>query len=159
MRSDPRMAAEQLQKISATAGSQRDRARGQIGWQAAFRHMDEALAWFRLAGNSPLSDGSAAVVPVLPRSGDWNTVRTTISQMSRLLAEQPTWIYWLAAPAVQPGAMRHGYSMPKCLASRIFTAIWLTRNFGQPITVPPQAAPPSSEEMLQAMGNPRRNGL
>ena len=156
-RSDPRMAAEQLQKISAQLqAAEKGWAWSQIGWQAAFRHMDEALAWFRLAGNSPLSDevlqwkARAAL-----RAGDWNTVRTTISQMPPTLAEQPTWIYWLGRACRATG--RHDEARvlyAKIAGQPNFYGNLADEELGQPITVPPQAAPPSSEEMLQAMGNP-----
>ena len=83
-RSDPRMAAEQLQKISAQLqATEKGWAWSQIGWQAAFRHMDEALVWFRLAGDTPLSDEVVQwKVRAALRAQDWNAVRTTISQMS-----------------------------------------------------------------------------
>ena len=156
-RSDPRMAAEQLQKISAQLqATEKGWAWSQIGWQAAFRHMDEALVWFRLAGDTPLSDEVVQwKVRAALRAQDWNAVRTTISQMSPTLAEHPAWIYWLGRACRATGRHDEARALYAKIAGQPnFYGNLADEELGQPITVPAQAAPPSSEEMLQAMGNP-----
>ena len=156
-RSDPRMAAEQLQKISAQLqAAEKGWAWSQIGWQAAFRHMDEALVWFRLAGDTPLSDEVVQwKVRAALRAQDWNAVRTTISQMSPTLAEHPAWIYWLGRACRATGRHDEARALYAKIAGQPnFYGNLADEELGQPITVPAQAAPPSSEEMLQAMGNP-----
>ena len=56
-RSDPRMAAEQLEKIAARLqAGEKGWAWTQIGWQAAQKHLPEALDWFKKAGDAPMSD-------------------------------------------------------------------------------------------------------
>jgi len=82
-RNDPRVAAEQLEKYGPRMeAGERGWAWGQIGWQAAMRHMPEALGWFRKAGDAPLSDEvSQWKVRAALRAHDWSVVHSTIEKM------------------------------------------------------------------------------
>jgi soluble lytic murein transglycosylase len=79
-RNDPRMAAEQLSKIeSRLQAGEKGWAWSQIGWQAAQRHLGEALEWYRKAGEAALSDEVAQwKVRAALRAQDWGAVRSTM---------------------------------------------------------------------------------
>jgi soluble lytic murein transglycosylase len=96
-RNDPRQAADLLARIeNQMQPGEKGWAWSQIGWQAAQRHMSEALDWYRKAGDAPLSDEVAQwKVRAALRAQDWGTVRTTIEKMPPALAEQAPWVYWL----------------------------------------------------------------
>ena len=156
-RSDPRMAAEQLQKIAAhLQGAEKGWAWSQIGWQAAFRHMDEALGWFRQAGDAPLSEEVAQwKARAALRARDWRTLRATIAAMPPSLAAQPVWIYWLGRASQAGGSKDEAHALYARIAGQAnFYGNLADEELGQPIAVPSQAAPPTSDEMLQVMGNP-----
>ena len=56
-RNDPRMASEQLGRIeNQLQADEKGWAWSQVGWQAAQRHIADALDWYRKAGDAPLSD-------------------------------------------------------------------------------------------------------
>ena len=119
-RSDPRMAAEQLEKIAARLqAGEKGWAWTQIGWQAAQKHMPEALDAYRKAGDAPLSDEVAQwKVRAALRAQDWPTVRSTIEKMPPALAEQPAWIYWLGRAYRAGGRIEDANAMlgaPYCI--------------------------------------------
>lgn len=156
-RSDPRMAAEQLQKLAPRLqAGEKGWAWGQIGWQAAFRHMDEALEWFRRAGDAPLSDEVIQwKVRAALRAHDWGSVRQTIARMPPALAEQPAWVYWLGCAYRAGGRLDEARALFARIAGQPnFYGNLADEELGNPIKLPPKALPPTSEEMLQAMGNP-----
>ncbi|MBB5017471.1 soluble lytic murein transglycosylase [Chitinivorax tropicus] len=70
---------------------------GQLALSAARRHRPEALEWFRLAGNTPLSPiqlewkARAAL-----RAGDWQTALASIDGMGNNQQADATWRYWRA---------------------------------------------------------------
>lgn len=148
-RNDPRMAAEQLTKIERQLqAGEMAWAWSQIGWQAALRHMTEALVWYRKGDNAQLSDEVAQwKVRAALRAQDWGTVRSTIEKMPPELAEQPAWVYWLGR------AYRAGGRIDE--ANKLFARIAGQPNFygnladdelGRPIMTPPKAARPTVEE-------------
>jgi soluble lytic murein transglycosylase len=156
-RNEPRVAADQLGKIeSKLQPSEKGWAWGQIGWQAAQRHMPEALGWYRQAGDAPLSDEAAQwKVRAALRVQDWGAVRSTIEKMSPTLAAQPDWTYWLGR------AYRAGGRVED--ANALFTKIAGLPNFygnladdelGRPIMTPPKAAAPTREELVAVNANP-----
>ena len=155
-RKDPAMAAERLRQIEAQLQpSEKSWAWGQIGWQAAQRHMPEAFGWYQRAGDAPFSDevvqwkARAAL-----RAQDWAAVRTTIEKMPPALTEQATWVYWLG----------RAYRAEKRSddANKLFNRIAGQPNFygnladeelNRPITLPPKALPPTRDEVNRAEAN------
>ena len=156
-RNDPDMAYERLSKIeSQLQAGEKGWAWSQIGWQAAQRHLPEALAWYRRGGDAPLSDEAAQwKVRAALRAQDWGMVRTTIEKMPPALAEQPAWIYWLGR------AYRSGGHVED--ADRLFARIAGQPNFygnladeelGRIIATPPRAASPTREEIAGMAAHP-----
>lgn len=156
-RSDPRQAADLLARIeSQLQPGEKAWAWSQIGWQAATRHMPDALGWYRQAGDAPLSDEVAQwKVRAALRAQDWATVRSTIEMMPAALAEQPAWIYWLGR------AYRAGGRVED--ADKLFARIAGQPNFygnladdelDRAIVAPPKASPPTRDETAQVVANP-----
>ena len=156
-RNDPRIAAEQLEKLGPRMEeSERAWAWGVIGWQAALRHLPEAAGWYRRTGNAPLSDEVAQwKVRAALRAQDWGLVRSTIERMPPALAALPEWTYWLGR-AYKAGGMTSE-------ADALFQKISGQPNFygnlsddelERPIRVPPKALPPTRDEIIAASSNP-----
>ncbi|MDQ5882625.1 MAG: soluble lytic murein transglycosylase [Pseudomonadota bacterium] len=156
-KNDPRQAAEQLEKLGPRLEeNERSWAWGQVGWQAATRHMPEAVGWYKKTGSLPLSDEVAQwKVRAALRAHDWGMVRATIENMPPALAALPEWTYWLGR-AYKAGGMTTE-------ADVLFQKISRQPNFygnladdelERPINVPPQAAALTRDEVIGASGNP-----
>jgi len=156
-RNDPLAAAGQLQRIeSQLHAGEKGWAWSQVAWQAAQRHMDEALGWFANAGEAPLSDEVAQwKVRAALRAQEWGVVRSTIEKMPPALAEQGTWIYWLGR-AYRAGGQTEA-------ANNLFLKIAGQPNFygnladdelDRVVSPPPKAVPPSNEELARMADNP-----
>ncbi|HSG24249.1 MAG TPA: lytic transglycosylase, partial [Azonexus sp.] len=94
---DPRVAATELEKMkSRLQDAELQWAWGQIGLQAAKRHLPDAVTWYANAGNATLSDDAYQwKVRAALRAQEWGIVRDTILAMPTPLAALPEWIYWL----------------------------------------------------------------
>ncbi len=152
-RNDPRQAADQLTRIAASLkANEKSWAWSQIGWQAAQRHMPEALEWYKQAGDAPLSDETAQwKVRAALRAQDWGLVRSTIEKMSPALAAQPTWTYWLGRAYRAGGRVDEANALFLRIAgSPDFYGNLANDELGRPTTPPPKAAPPSAQELAQA---------
>lgn len=156
-RNDPRQASDQLMRIeSELQPGEKAWAWSQIGWQAAFRHMDEALQWFANAGDAPLSDEVAQwKVRAALRAQEWGVVRATIEKMPPALSEQAPWVYWLGR-AYRAGGQTEA-------ANNLFLKIAGQPNFygnladeelDRVITTPPKAEPPTVEELARMADTP-----
>jgi len=155
-RNDPRAAAEHLGRIeNQLQPSEKGWAWSQIGWQAATRHMPDALGWYRQAGDAPLSEEVAEwKVRAALRDQDWGTVRQAIERMPPALAEQGVWVYWLGR------AYRAGGRVEE--ADKLFAKISGQPNFygnladdelERAIMTPPRAASPTREETRRVAAN------
>lgn len=156
-RNDPRMAAEQLSRIERQLqAGEIAWAWSQIGWQAAKRHMNEAVQWYRKGGDAPLSDEVAEwKVRAALRAQDWGTVRSTIEKMSPELAEQPAWVYWLGRAYRAGGRVEDANTLYARIAGQPnFYGNLADDELGRPIMTPPKAAPPTPAEMAQVEANP-----
>ena len=153
---DPRMAAEQLARIeNQLHAGEKGWAWGQIGWQAAKRHMGDALLWYRNAGDAPLSDEVAQwKVRAALRAHDWGTVRSTIEKMPATLAEQPVWIYWLGRAYRAGGRTSDANALfAKIAGQPNFYSNLADEELDRPIMPPPKATPPTTEEMSRVNAN------
>ena len=156
-RNDPRMAAEQLEKIAARLhADEKDWAWGQIGWQAARQHMPETLDWFARAGEAPLSDEAAQwKVRAALRAQDWGAVRAGIEKMPATLAGQPAWIYWLGRAYRAGGRLEEATALFARISGQAnFYGNLADEELGRAVTPPPKAAAPTSQEMVRIESNP-----
>lgn len=156
-RNDPRMAAEQLENYAAKlADGERAWAWGIVGWQAALRHIPDAVGWYRKTGDASLSDEVVQwKVRAALRAQDWGLVRATIERMPPALAALPEWTYWLGR-AYKAGGMTSE-------ADALFQKISGQPNFygnladdelERPIRVPPKASALTRDEIVAASTNP-----
>jgi len=156
-KSDPRMAAEQLEKLAPKMEeSERTWTWGQIGWQAALRHMPEAVGWYKKTGNVPLSDEVAQwKVRAALRAQDWGLVRSTIERMPPALAALPEWTYWLGRAYKAGGQTTEADALfQKISGQPNFYGNLADDELDRPIRVPPKAAALSRDEVVAASTNP-----
>jgi soluble lytic murein transglycosylase len=156
-RNDPRPTAVQWRQIEQRfSDAERGFAWGQLAWQAALRHMDEAADWYALAGDAPLSDEQLAwKVRAALRAQDWPRVAQAIGTLPRDMAAQPTWTYWLGRALAAQGRPEEAAQLYRKIGGQPnFYGNLADDELGRPIVVPPKAAPPTAEEMLQAETHP-----
>ena len=156
-RSDPRQAADLLSRIEGQLQpGEKNWAWSQIGWQAATRHMPDALGWYRQAGDAPLSDEVAQwKVRAALRAQDWGTVRTSIEAMPHALAEQPVWIYWLGRAYRAGGRLTDANALfVKIAGQPNFYGNLADDELDRTTMTPPKATSPTADEAARMAANP-----
>ncbi len=110
-RNDPRAAAQVLEGALGEKLSAEDREAlwGWLGYQAALRHLPEALDWYARAGAAAMDDELLAwKTRAALRRGNWQIVREAIDAMTAAARRDPAWSYWygraLAAQGNKEGA-------------------------------------------------------
>ena len=161
-RNDPRMAAERLSQIEGQLQTaEKGWAWTQVGWQAAYKHMPEALTWYRKAGDAPMSDEVAQwKVRAALRDQDWGGVRATIEKMPPALAAQPAWVYWLGRAYQAGGLIEAANTRYEKLAGQPnFYGNLADEELGRKILTPPRAVPPTPDELtrMEARSDVRRS--
>jgi soluble lytic murein transglycosylase len=115
----------------------------------ARRSLPEAVDWFRQAGEAPLSDDQLAwYTRGALRQENWPAVKHAIERMSPSSRNEATWSYWLGRSLCALGAEEEG----KELFGRIaggdhFYGQLAAEELGLPLQIPPQASPPTGEEL------------
>ncbi len=124
---------------------------GVLAEQGARRHLPEALAWFGEAGAAPLSDEQLAWrARIALRQGDWREVKAAIERMEASVFNEPVWVYWLGRALCELGAPEEGKRLFGCIAQEHhFYGQLAAEELGIPLTIPPQAAPPTKEEIAR----------
>ncbi len=153
---DPRVAAEQLEKIEGRMqDSERQWAWSQIGLHAAKRHMNEAVSWYAKAGKAPLSDEAYQwKVRAALRSQDWGTVHATIEAMPAALAALPEWVYWNGRAHKAGGRTTDATTLfEKISGQPNFYGNLADEELGRPIMPPAKASAPTAEEQGRARNN------
>lgn len=149
-RTDPLQAARQWEGIEEKF-SAADRAYiyGQLGWQAALKHMPEALDWYARAGAAPLSNEQLAwKARAGLRALDWRAVHEAIEQMPKAMQAQPDWTYWLGRAHAALGRHEEARALYARIAGQPnFYGNLADDELGRPILPPPRAARPSAEEV------------
>jgi len=160
-KSDPAVAAAQWQGIEERfSAAERAYAWGQLAWQAAYRHMPEALAWYaRAAAAEPTvalaEEQLAWKVRAALRAHDWSTVKQTVEQMPPQLAGDAAWVYWLARALDAHGKAQEAQVLYLKIAGRPnFYGNLADEELGRTVAMPSRAPPPTAEELAQAAANP-----
>ena len=151
------MAVDQLNRIAPSlSAGEKGWAWSQIGWQAAQRHLPEAMEWYRQAGEAPLSDELAQwKVRAALRVHDWGSVRSTIEKMPPALAAQSAWVYWLGRAYRAGGRLEEANALFARIAGQPdFYGSLANDELGRTTMTPPKASPPSREELLQVSAIP-----
>ncbi len=154
---DPRVAAEQLEKLQPRMQeSEKQWAWGQVGLNAAKRHIPEALTWYARAGKATLSDeGYQWKVRAALRAQEWGVVHDTIQAMPPRLAANPEWVYWLGRAHKAGGRTSDATALFQRIAGQPnFYGNLADEELGKSIVPPPPAAPLSREEEKAALANP-----
>jgi soluble lytic murein transglycosylase len=155
--SDPLAAATQWRSIEGRF-SEADRAYlwGRLAWQAALRHLPEAMEWYALATAAPLGEEALAwKARAALRNEDWTRLVQAVGEMPTRMASQPDWTYWLGRALAAQGKRDDA----KALFQRIsglpnFYGNLADEELGRSISVPPRAKPPTIEELAEAQANP-----
>jgi len=111
--------------------------------------LPEALAWFRQAGETPLSDEQLAWrARSALRQENWPEVKIAIERMSPSARNESTWIYWLGRSLRALGAEEHGRALFGSIAGGDhFYGRLAAEELDMPLQIPPQAAQPTREEL------------
>ena len=131
-------------------------ALGQIAWQAATKLMPDANAWFRAAGDTPMSEEQAAWrVRAALRAGDWKTVKAAVEAMPVELRNQPDWTYWLGRAEAALGNREVSRKAFERIAGHpTFYSILADEELGRTFTLPKKARAISSDEFEQTRQAP-----
>ena len=154
---DPAAAANELEKLqSRMQDSEKQWAWGQVGLQAAKRHMPEAVNWYAKAGKAQLSDeGYQWKVRAALRAQEWGVVHKTIEAMPPALAALPEWTYWLGRALKAGGRTTDADALFERIAGQPnFYGNLADEELGRQILTPPRARAVTAEEQSAARQNP-----
>lgn len=134
----------------------RSYALGQIAWQAATKLMPDANAWFRAAGETPMSEEQTGWrVRAALRAGDWKTVKTAVEAMPAELRNQPDWTYWLGRAEAALGNREVSRKAFERIAGHpTFYSILADEELGRTFTLPKKARAISTDEFEQTRQAP-----
>ncbi|TAK44044.1 MAG: lytic transglycosylase [Betaproteobacteria bacterium] len=157
-RTDPRPAAEVLMgPLGLRLGdAERKSLWGRIAYEAARRHLAEAVAWYRLAGDAELSDEQLAwKARAALRAADWEMVRAAIDPLSVTARQDPAWTYWygraLAAQGSAEGARAYYLRIS---GQPHFYGLLAAEELGEAIAVPQPMHVAGEDEVALARRNP-----
>ena len=134
----------------------RSYALGQIAWQAATKLMPDANAWFRAAGETPMSEEQTGWrVRAALRAGDWKTVKAAVEAMPAELRNQPDWTYWLGRAEAALGNREISRKAFERIAGHpTFYSILADEELGRSFTLPKKARAISADEFEQTRQAP-----
>jgi len=157
-RTDPRPAAEVLKGPlgDRLPDAERRGIWGRIGYEAARRHIAEAVAWYRLADGAALSDELLAwKARAALRAADWQMVRDAIDRMSITARQDPAWSYWygraLGAQGIADGARAYYLRVS---GQSNFYGLLAAEELGQAFAVPEPFHVPRDEDVERAGRHP-----
>lgn len=127
----------------------------QIALPASRSGAPQAFEYWRKAGDVPLTtEGYQWRARAALRAGDWKQLRRDIEAMPATLQDDSAWMYWMARALRETGQTEEANARFRLLAPQAsFYGQLSTEELGQPITIPPRAAPPTAEEMLPMARN------
>jgi soluble lytic murein transglycosylase len=127
-----------------------------LATHGARNHLPESLEWFAAAGDLPLADEQLAWrARIALRQGSWNEVQNSIERMSPGARAEPTWIYWLGRAEAALGHRDEANALYSGIAGEFhFYGRLAADELGQGFRMPPQVAPPTSEELASVAAVP-----
>lgn len=149
-RTDPAQAAQQWEGIKEKfSAADRGYIYGQLGWQAALKHLPEATGWYVLAGSAPLSEEQLAwKARAALRAQNWAMVHEAVGQMPKAMQAQPDWIYWLGRAHEALGRQEEARTLYARIAGQPnFYGNLADDELGRPIMPPPLPQKPAGEEV------------
>ncbi|MGH6622957.1 MAG: transglycosylase SLT domain-containing protein [Burkholderiaceae bacterium] len=162
-RDNPQQAADLADSINLLlTPEQRGIVWGRIGHMAALRLMPEANEWYRRGGeNVGIGPDAARIDEVLEwqvraalRPSDWRAIKSTIERMPAGLRSDPAWVYWYARALNAEGRPAEAQDHYAKIAPQFhFYGKLAAEELGQPIVIPPRAAPPTAEELAPMASN------
>ena len=156
-RSDPQLAAEKWEKVRGRfPADDQGYVWGQIGTEAAKRHLSEALGWFAAAAESPLGDEQLAWrTRIALRQANWAEVRKSIERMSLRAQSDPVWVYWQGRALRELGQAEQSAGVfARIAGEHQFYGQLAAEELGRRVQVPPRAAAPTTEELAGVGDNP-----
>jgi soluble lytic murein transglycosylase len=157
-RADPAGAAKALEGRLGELLPEREQKYlwGRVGYEAARMHLDQALKWYALAGDTPLEDDQLVwKARAALRKGNWAIVRSAIDRMSSAARLDPAWTYWygrgLAAQGEEAGA--RAYYL-RIAGQTDFYGLLADEELGYVATAPETRYVPAEEDVQRAAQNP-----
>ncbi|MBI2960569.1 MAG: lytic transglycosylase domain-containing protein [Betaproteobacteria bacterium] len=157
-KSDPKLAAGYWGSRLRIRFSTGDQAWvwAQLATNAAKRHLPEALAWFREAEKSALSDEQLAWrARIALRQQNWAEVQKAVANMSPLVRSDPTWIYWEGRSNQALGVIDEAWLLFARIAGEAnFYGQLAGEELGILTKLPPKAASPTPGEVAEIARHP-----
>lgn len=156
-RNNPQQAADAL---ASNDGQRLNNKQQKLGWaqialQSAKKLQPEAVEYWRMAGDAPLSiEAHEWKIRSALRGGDWRLVRSGIEMMPNALRNDPTWTYWLGRAFAQDDKKQKADTLWQSIASQPgFYGQLALEELGQRTTIPPRAAPVTAAELAPMENN------
>jgi len=160
-RSNPSTAARDLERTwtARLPESATQWAWSQLAFQAALDHEVRSEAWYKMAGNSRLSESNgyawrvraALRQPII----DWAWVQTAIEWMPADQQAEIDWQYWLARALAAQGQTDQARAIYETIGDEFhFYGQLALEELGQSITAPQAPAPVTEAELQVARDNP-----
>lgn len=149
-RSDPAAAARAFDALAARfSADERGYVYGQLGWQGAMQHSPQAVAWYKAAGDTPLTDEQLAwKARAALRAGNWRMVKEAVEAMPPRLATLPDWVYWRARALAALGKKDEAQTLYLAIAGKpSFYSNLADEELGRSVTVPARASKPTNAEV------------
>lgn len=138
-RTDADAAARQLERLGARLGSdERAYVFAVLGHHGALQGLTAANAWFRAAGNVPMTaEQRAWRVRSALRVENWRDVRAAIEALPAAEQAQPEWTYWLARVLAYENSPAEARALFERIAGLpVFYGILAAEELGQRFTLP-----------------------
>ncbi len=156
-RSDPEAAEQRWSAVRGKFGDF-DEAYvwGELAFQAARKHLPQALSWFARADAAPLTDiqlewrARAAL-----RERDWAELNNAIERMPEALRQQPTWVYWRGRALYALGNVEPAEALYRQIAGAPhFYGKLAQEELGLPLVLPTRRHEATAPELAAAAANP-----
>ncbi len=129
---------------------------GQIGWQAAQRHLPQAVDWYARSNAGALNEEQMAWhARAAMRAENWRQLAKAIGDMPAKMASQPDWTYWLGRALAAQGRKDEAKELYQKISNQSnFYGNLALEELGSAIDVPPKASPPTAAELAKVEAMP-----